>query len=45
MCSSECEMKKLSLSLPLAFSEEEGLANIHFILENCLVSWGPESIL
>lgn len=37
MCSPESEMK-LSLSLPPAFSEEEGLANIHLILENCLVS-------
>lgn len=23
----------------------KGLANLHFTLENCLVSWGPENIL
>lgn len=45
MWSPDCEMKKLSLSLPPAFSKEEGLANLHFIMENCLVLWGPENTL
>lgn len=45
MYSPECEMNKLSLSLSPTFSEEEKLANIHFILEKGLVPKGSERTL